>query len=388
MSITRRHQPVARRPTRPCLDLIERRRREQTEERGVEWWPSAPALRTCAASIVGAFALCIVLGLAQIIDPRAFVISEPAMAAQASHQRAAREFHQRTAKRSMIRTTRAMSTHSKRAASGRRAARDPVAQPSPVASAAGSVPAAAPSAPQPASPLVVVQPWHLTADGTWSATVSYPLDPGVDPLTADVVFSSDTADVLPLDLHAAHAPGAIVTVDDGSKPVDIEAVARQPALGPESIELPAPQVDPETFESAAQDIGPHLIDVGWTQLPDGQDVSEYKIYRRAAGEPRGVLVASVSPAGRTYRDDSVRPTTAYTYTVVADTAQGDPRASTGFVATPPIMPPTSLSAISGKGMFLYFSPSRIEANSFTRYDPEAVVARARAAGISHIELRM
>src|SRR5205807_3316867 len=62
--------------------------------------------------------------------------------------------------------------------------------------------------------------------------------------------------------------------------------------------------------------------------------------------------------------------------------------STRFASTPPAMARTSIDAISGKGMFLYFTPNVGEANGYPVYDPDAVIAKAISTRISHIEVRL
>ena len=177
----------------------------------------------------------------------------------------------------------------------------------------------------------------------------------------------------------ASAPGTAVTV---------VASSSNPSIGTQTLELPAPSGDPASFAAVAQAVGPHLIDVGWTPMDDATNVVDFKIYRRAAGARRGALVASVSPDGRTWHDGSVASGGSYTYTVVATLAAGSRKASTGFVAAPPAMTVSTMDAISGKGMFLYFTPDTTDANAYVKYDPQTVIAKAVASGISHIEVRM
>lgn len=221
----------------------------------------------------------------------------------------------------------------------------------------------------------------------WTTVVSLAVPQGVDPAKLEVEWSSDDADVLPLDPNAPGAPGAIVTAAEGTH-ATVVAATGDASIGSPSIALASPTFASATFEAVAQPVGARLVDVGWMHLPDSAGVTEYKIYRRRADSPRGVLVSTVSPNGRTWRDGSVASSTAYDYTVVATTSTGPLRASTGFVTTPAALPATSQRAISGKGMFLYFTPDAGGENSYAKYDPATVVARARASGISHIEVRM
>jgi len=193
--------------------------------------------------------------------------------------------------------------------------------------------------------------------------------------------------VLPLDPNATGAPGAIVTVAEGTS-FTVAAATDDSTLGRQTLTLASPLNSLSTFTAAAQPIGAHMVVVGWMHLPsDG--VTQYKVYRRKAGASHGSLLATVSPLGRSWRDDDAAPDTAYDYTVIASTTTaGALHASTGFVTTGGSLPSTSLSAISGKGMFLYFTPDAAGENSYLKYDPATVVARAQASGISHIEVRM
>ena len=218
------------------------------------------------------------------------------------------------------------------------------------------------------------------------ATLAVPA--GVDVHKASIAFSSPDADVLPLDVNAPQAPGAIVTVGAADHPVNIVAAASDPAIGRQALQIPPPNGNRSAFSAVAAPIGPHLVDVGWTPLDPSAGVLQYKIYRRPAGAAAGSLVGAISPSGHTWHDASVSPSAAYSYTVVATLGSASLRASSGFVTTPAAMQAASTDAISGKGMFLYFVPNEAESNGYDKYDPDAVIARAKAAGISHIEVRM
>jgi hypothetical protein len=215
------------------------------------------------------------------------------------------------------------------------------------------------------------------------------LPQGTDPAKAGISFSSDTADVLPLDARADGAPGAIVTIASGASAVDISAYsALPPPYANATLELAPPLPDGSPFSAIAAAVGPHLIDVGWTQVGAEARATQFKIYRRRADAVSGELVGVVSPSGRTWHDTTVSASTTYAYTVIATESNGSASASTDVVSTPPAMQSSSIAAISGKGMFLYFVPDAADPNSYAKYDPDTVIARARAAGISHIEVRM
>jgi len=399
--LPQRGGPV-RKSLRPPLDLVERRRRERLEP-AMPWWPRGASVRAAAATLLGGWCLCAFAGLAMATDGAGAMIASTTTVALAAPADAAtmpagfvvdsvvREHDGRVRARAhdVARHAHQLVSPERRAAVAPRNG-----DPSPATSAPEPMPApSAPAAPpvnagaSSSGSLLSAQPWTLTADGSWTTTVSLALPAGVDPKRIDLDWSSDQADVLPLDQNATGSPGAIVTTDGGG-PVDVAASASDGTIARQTLEIPAPPSGTAVFAATAQPIGARLVDLGWTRLPPASGVVEYKVYRRAAGASHGTLVAAVSPSGRTWHDDSVVGQTAYDYTVVASLAGSAVHASTGFVTTPAAPPATSVSAISGKGMFLYFTPDAGDGNAFVNYDPDAVIARARASGISHIEVRM
>jgi len=384
-----------RKSLRPPLDLVERRRHERLEQ-GQAWWPSGTAARVVAASIVAGLCSAAFAGLASAAvtgtGSRSVTVDDvpaPADAATLPAQfvvrqaTRSREFAEHAERIRTAHLTR--SAHARRIASTRRAAEavDP-ASPAPASSASATAnPAITSSAI--ISPFSAT-PWQLTADGMWTTTLSLAMPSGVDPSRVNIDWSSDYADVLPLDPNATGAPGAIVTVAEGTS-FTIVAATDDATLGRQTLTLTSPSNSLSTFSATAQPIGARIIVVGWMHLPPA-GVAQYKIYRRKAGASHGHLIATVSPMGRTWRDDSVVPGTAYSYTVIATTSSGSLHASTGFVTTGAALPATDISAISGKGMFLYFTPDQSGENSYLKYDPTTIIARAHASGISHIEVRM
>ncbi|MBV8222839.1 MAG: hypothetical protein JO293_05720, partial [Candidatus Eremiobacteraeota bacterium] len=89
-----------------------------------------------------------------------------------------------------------------------------------------------------------------------------------------------------------------------------------------------------------------------------------------------------------WRDANVSADGAYHYTVEAELANAATLTATARVDTPTEMAQTSIDAIEGKGLFLFFSPDTTDANSYAQFDPDDVVARAVKAGVSDIELRL
>ena len=362
--------------------MVERRRRE-LEESGTQWWPSGNAYRAAAACVLACMCVSAAVGIGMTADTSIIATADPAYAAGLPHTTPiARKDATLHAASIGVRSAHRHLTHPRSVRGVIRARRDPGSAPvAPAAPIPTSAPVAAPS-------MLSARPWRLTADGTWTTVVSLAVPAGVDPRRLDLSYSSDDADVLPLDANAPPAPGVIVTADSIDHPVTIVATSSNPAIGRQSLDLPGPASDSASFAAVAKPIGPHLVDVGWMPLGASLGVVDYKIYRRAAGARHGSLVASVSPGGRTWHDGSVAPATSYKYTVVASLPIGAFTASTPFVVTPGAMPRSTVDAISGKGMFLYFTPNTADENGYDKYDPGAIIAKAISTGISHIEVRM
>lgn len=393
---------TVRKSLRPSLDLVERRRQERLVETDA-WWPSGKAVRAACASVLGGVCFCALTGLGVAASsigggspldasdvavpadaatlPASFVLRQDALARDVRALSAPRS--RRARQHAHARTPHTAAKHS---SVREPASSAPSMSPSPVAATAPPVAPTSVAPAAPASPLSAGS-WTLTADGMWTTTVSLAVPSGVDGSRLDVDWSSDSADVLPLDPNAPGAPGAIVTAAEGTS-TTITASTSNGQIGSPSLSLAAPSITSTSFAVVAQPVGPDIVDVGWLHLPDSSGVTQYKVYRRRSGSSHGALVATVSPNGRAWRDDSVSPSTAYAYTIVASRDGGAYSASTGFVTTPAALPSTSLGAISGKGMFLYFTPDGGGENSYLKYDPSTVIARAQASGITHIEVRM
>jgi len=383
------HQPPRSGPPRdsfrPSLVMVERRRRE-LEGPGTQWWPSGNAYRAAAACVLTGMFVAAAVGVGMSADTDMISAADAEYADGLPH--IAPSGRESRVSRVVPIQTRSAHHAALRARSSRKSARrrhDPM----PAVTAAPTVTGAPAETAAPAPPTMLsAAPWTLTADGTWTTIASLAVPAGTDPKKLNITFSSDTADVLPLDPNATLAPGAIVTTGWASHAVTIVANSTDPAVGSQSLVIPAPPLDPTAFAAVAQAVGPHLIDVGWMPLDPSSNVLDYKIYRRAAGARHGSLVASVSPTGRMWHDDSVAPSTSYKYTVVASRDGGSLVASTRFVSTPGAMTSSTIDAISGKGMFLYFTPGMADENGYGKYDPNGIVAKAVSSGISHIEVRM
>ena len=235
------------------------------------------------------------------------------------------------------------------------------------------------------------EPWRLTADGVWVAKVvaSYLDGAGVrqPSLRAQVSFDADAAEVVELDPWIEQTPSAAV-IAGGGQNVTVTATSFAPASGSATLHLSAPPDDAASFASVAQAIGPHLVAVGWSALDPALGVREYKVYRRESGATRDVLIAVVSPNGHSWRDARVTPATGYEYAVTAELTDGTVKTRPASVQTPSEMADTTLSALSGKGMFLFFSPDTSDVNSYAQFDPSGVIAQASRAGINEIEVRL
>jgi hypothetical protein len=223
-----------------------------------------------------------------------------------------------------------------------------------------------------------VGPWTLSPDGTWRTEVEAP------PGSRDVSFSTTAGELIKLEPSSVHPDAA--TLDLASaRPVRV--VMTWPGHSVVKL-LPAPDDHPEAFSVAARALGPHLVRVGWTPLAAAVGVDSYRILRsdNEGGPPE--IVATVAAGQHAWQDGTVAPGATYRYTVVAQAADDPLQASTGVISTPPALDTQPISSLRGKGMFLYFSTLPGDARSFRRYDPQDIVARARAAGIRVIELRM
>ncbi len=233
-------------------------------------------------------------------------------------------------------------------------------------------------------------PWRLTADGTWVAAVRARYQNAAGETEskprAVVDFSASNGETLELDPWIDQDPAMAITLAQSDE-VTVNASSVMPDAGSASVTLPAPPASAASFAAVAKAIGPHLVSVGWSPLAATENVAEYRVYRRHPGGTRA-LIAVVSSGGHAWRDASVTPSVAYEYSVVAQLAAGSAVAVADPLQTPDEMPSTSLDAASGKGMFLFFSPDTNDPNTYTRFDPDEVVARAAKAGVGEIELRM
>ncbi|MBV9102758.1 MAG: hypothetical protein JO060_04155 [Candidatus Eremiobacteraeota bacterium] len=171
------------------------------------------------------------------------------------------------------------------------------------------------------------------------------------------------------------APAAIVsTVADGPLAVRVHASG----LG--KLADARTQTDTRTWSGvrgAVKALGPHLVFVGWFPVTRRAPV---RIVRSGGGRP---MVVSIKPPASTYGDASVQPGATYRYTVLRPGA-----GAAQFLVHVPAEPARpALVAPAGKGMWLSFSPSELDPDSYEHLEPDAIVEQAVRAGLRYIELR-
>lgn len=171
-------------------------------------------------------------------------------------------------------------------------------------------------------------------------------------------------------------PAAILkTHRDG--PLQFVVRSNVPKLGSVTVESdtrnwPGPRV-------VAQALGPDTIQVGW--FP--QENALARIVRIDVFGKRTIVSVIAGPSS-TYRDTAVQPGARYRYLLYrSDHAPVE----TPPIVTPPAAPATSVSAASGKAMWLFFTANPIDPLYFKHLDPQAMVEQAVHAGLHYVELR-
>lgn len=255
--------------------------------------------------------------------------------------------------------------------------------------AQAATPAALPS-PQPTGPVYIGQPAaRLTlesrplgvdpdGDFRWVIVARY-LDAQGNP--TKIMLNSDL-DWLPD--HGATQwqprmrygqPAAMVRLND-ERPVRIHVRSNQPKLDDAYASLaPAAWRGPKVVAGA---LGPHMIQIGW--FP--RDVHRVKIVRTDARG--GKITTFVSAPSQTFRDDTVEPGRSYRYVVYRVGRKPDRLAP---VQAMPEAPHVTVSAASGKGMWLYFGTNPSDNHFIGNWNAQAYVDQAAAAGLHYIELR-
>ena len=262
----------------------------------------------------------------------------------------------------------------------------------PVRSSADWTPTPGP-VPAPNSFRITSSPWKLTPDGTWTALAQghYQDEVGADlPLVhAQVSWSASAGETLDQVRWTYSDPATLLTLTE-SRRVTLTAKPTNPSNRTATLQLAAPADDAASFACVARAVGPHLVNVGWTPLDAAIGVTAFKLYRRESHASVGLLIASLSGNAHTYHDGGVRPGHRYRYAVIAlSVAQAPLHARSSGVELTGDMPYTELRSISGKGMFLYFTPDPADPeHGYPSYDIGAVMEQARSAGIRNIELRL
>jgi hypothetical protein len=247
--------------------------------------------------------------------------------------------------------------------------------------------------PAPNSFRITRSSWRLTPDGTWTALVHghYAYANGSDlPLVhAEVTWSVSAGDSQGQVRWTYSDPAALVTLTDSSA-VTVTAKPVNPQNRVVTVLLDAPADDVPSFASVARAIGPHLVNVGWTPLNVSVGVTAFKVYRRESNAIHGRLIASLTANAHAYHDDGVRPGHRYRYAVVAMSTTTDPLyARSNAVELTGEMSSTTLRSISGKGMFMFFTPDTADPeHGYSSYDINSVIETAAGAGIRNIELRL
>jgi hypothetical protein len=247
--------------------------------------------------------------------------------------------------------------------------------------------------PAPNSFRVTRQSWHLTPDGTWTALLlgHFADAYGADlPLVhAQVNWTTSTGVAQGQVRWTYNDPAALVTLEE-SRAVSVTATPVNPANRTVTLQLAAPAAGAASFACVARAVGPRLVNVGWTPLDASVGVVAFKVYRRESHALHGRLVASLTANAHAYHDDGVWPERRYRYTVVALLASGAPlHARSSAVELTSDMPVTSLDSISGKGMFLFFTPDEADPEvGYPSYGIASVIETAASAGIRNIELRL
>jgi hypothetical protein len=167
-------------------------------------------------------------------------------------------------------------------------------------------------------------------------------------------------------------PAAIVsTARDGPLAVTVR-FAVGPRLAP--LHLVTDTRSWHVRRVAAAALGPHEVRLGW--FPPSS--SPARVVRTGDGP----AIAFAAPPGGTFRDDGVRPGATYRYRLAV---AGRPQATLRVDVPPEVR--GDRRALGGLGMWLSFSPSLDDDDSYATLDPVAIAALARRNRLRKIELR-
>ena len=170
-------------------------------------------------------------------------------------------------------------------------------------------------------------------------------------------------------------PSAIVRLRD-LQPVRLRAHSNVPKLSDAYASTDPAQW--RTPREVAQPLGPHLIQIGW--FPQAHGVM--RITRRDAHGAINTFL--VQPPSSTYRDTGVLPGRTYRYRLQE---AGHASRVLPAVQAMPEAPRATISAVSGKGMWLYFGTNPYDDHYIGTWNAQAYVDRAVSAGLHYVELR-
>ena len=126
-------------------------------------------------------------------------------------------------------------------------------------------------------------------------------------------------------------------------------------------------------------IGPYLAQIGW--FP--RATAPVRIKRKEESG-RWITLATLPTSSSSYRDATVHPGTTYRYMVVrTDTGITD----VAQIRTPEGLSKTSLSSVTGVGLWLVFTTNPSEDVYYRNLDVNAIVSQAVSAHVHFVELR-
>ena len=171
-------------------------------------------------------------------------------------------------------------------------------------------------------------------------------------------------------------PAAIVSVDTEG-PVTLRVHPNAPVLPDAMV-----QTDTRTWNVprvTAAAVGPYLAQIGW--FPRSSSVA---LVERRDARGRWVALATLPAGSSTYGDASAKASQTYHYRI----ARSGMPAALATVHMPAALPATSVSSVSGVGMWLFFSTNPSDDIYYANLDPQRIVEQAVDARIRFVELRV
>jgi hypothetical protein len=191
----------------------------------------------------------------------------------------------------------------------------------------------------------------------------------------DVEFRTSRGDVQWQTRNRFGGPAAIIrTSREG--PISVRAIVVDP-IGFSDVRVTTDTRAWLAPKVVVRSLGPHMVQVGW--FPESSGV------RVVRSGPDGTRIVCTAPGiSSTCRDATVAAGSSYRYSVT----QLGGSSRTIDVAVPPDIQRQSLRAFAGKGAWLRYSPDARDDDSYTRLDANAIVTRAKRAGLRYLELRL